>query len=110
MWVFGVGLIFISIINFLKTNIMVEKLKGFGKAALGKLKLLVKPIEFAVMIGLPILALVFGGITFKWAMAIIIAYVVLQLTGWGTKHVQQAIDGSKEIVIGVKEEVDKIKK
>jgi hypothetical protein len=89
---------------------MVEKLKAFGKAAFGKLRLLVKPIEFAVMIGLPIIALIFGGITFKWAMAIMIAYVVLQLTGWGTKHVQKAIDDGKEVVIGVKEEVEKLKK
>lgn len=89
---------------------MKEKLKTFGEAVFSKLRLLVKPIEFAVMIGLPIIALVLGGMTLTWAIIMVVAYVVLQLTGWGTRHVQEAIDGGKEVVAGVKEEVGKLKK
>jgi low affinity Fe/Cu permease len=75
-----------------------------------KLRMLVKPIEFAVMIGLPIIGLVFGGVNLTFALLIIISYVVLQLTGWGTKHVQDAIDGSEKVIGDIKEDVDEIKR
>lgn len=75
-----------------------------------KLRMLVKPIEFAVMIGLFVIGCVFGAITFKWAVILSVAYVVLQLTGWGVRNVQDAIDEGKEVVEGVKEEVEKVTK
>lgn len=75
-----------------------------------KLRMLVKPIEFAVMIGLIVLGTVFGGITIGWALSLSLIYVVLQLTGWGLKNVQDGIDGGKDVIDGIKEEVEKVKK
>ena len=75
-----------------------------------KLRMLVKPVEFALMVGLPILGVIFGGVSILWAAIIAVVYVVLQLTGWGVKHVQDAIDGGKGIVEDVKEGIEKVKK
>lgn len=74
-----------------------------------KLRMLVKPIEFAVMVGLPILGFFFGAINITFAIAIPVAYVVLQLTGWGVKHVQDAIDGGKDVVADLKNEIVALK-
>lgn len=72
-----------------------------------KLRMLVKPIEFAVMIGLFVLGFIFGGITINWAIGLAVTYVVLQLTGFATRTVQEAIDGGKKVVEDVKKEVGK---
>ena len=74
-----------------------------------KVRMLVKPVEFVLIVGLNILGLIFGGITVMWCIGIITTYVVLQLTGWGVKHFQDAIDGTKDVVEDVKGEIEKVK-
>jgi len=75
-----------------------------------KLNALVKPLEFVFMVGLPILGIVFGGVSFLWALIIAGTYVFLQLTGWGTKKVQDVIDETKDNVEKTKTELKKFKK
>jgi hypothetical protein len=72
-----------------------------------KLKMLVKPTEFVVMMALPVLGLVFGGVSLKWALIIMAGYCVMQLTGWGVKRFQDVIDETKDNVKDIKEKVEK---
>lgn len=75
-----------------------------------KLNALVKPLEFVAMVGLPILGVFFGGVSIMWALIIAGGYVFLQLTGWGTKKVQEVIDETKKNVEKTKTELEKFKK
>lgn len=73
-----------------------------------KIRMLVKPLEFLIMTVLPVIGLVFGGISLGWAITLIATYVVLKLTGWGTKKVQEVIDETKGNIEKAKDEIKKI--
>jgi hypothetical protein len=75
-----------------------------------KLNMLVKPLEFVFMVGLPVLGLIFGGVSFGWMLGIVGTYVFLKLTGWGTKHVQEVIDETEGNIEKTKDELKKFKK
>lgn len=75
-----------------------------------KINQMVKPLEFVFMIGLPILGLFFGGVSLLWCAIIVVAYLILQLTGWGTKTTQEVIDETKGNIKNTQEELKKFKK
>ena len=75
-----------------------------------KLNALVKPLEFVFMVGLPILGVIFGGVSLLWAFIIVAVYTALQLTGWHAKNVQAVIDETKANVEKTKAELEKFKK
>lgn len=71
-----------------------------------KLRMLIKPMGFVVMIALFVIGTILGGITFKWALLLAVTYCVLQLTGFATKKSQDVIDSVKEKANDAKEEFD----
>jgi hypothetical protein len=75
-----------------------------------KIRKMVKPVEFLIMMLLPVIGCIVGGLTIKWALIIMVSYSIIQLTGLATKNTQDVIDGAKEEVEDIKKDIDRIKK
>ncbi len=69
---------------------------------------IIKPIEFLFVVGIAVLAIIFGKLAFGWGVVLIAGYIVLQITGWATKETQDVIDDVKDIVEDAKKEIKEL--